>query len=309
MEAATVSEPALPIVPADVQAIAARIPVFAGISEPVVTPPAGVISLNNRNYRVEAGGKAYLLRIGAETAHLLGIRREEEIETARAAASVGVGPEILYAESNGVMVMPFIDGGHWEPEAFHDPANIVRLAETLRRLHAVKTVAARGSEFRRIERLLESAVSLGLEMPPDLDRHLRKLARIEQQRRSDPRYVDGLAHNDFWGNNFLDDGRTLYLIDWEFSGTGDTLIDLATLSYAGDYSEQEQIALLDAYGLKEPGSLAVLQTMRWVVSFFEGAWALVMHGIRGSRPGGDVGRGEFDYRNHARVMFERLSSV
>ena len=148
---------AVPIVPPEVRAIANRIPLFAGVSDLHIAPLTGVISLNNTNYRVEAGGASYLLRIGSESACFLGIRREEEIEAAQAAASVGVGPQVLYAEPTGVMVMPFIEGKHWEPETFHVPANIARIAETLRRLHAVKTVTAQGSEFRRIERLIDSA--------------------------------------------------------------------------------------------------------------------------------------------------------
>jgi thiamine kinase-like enzyme len=293
----------LPNVPPEVQALASRIPIFAAVSDLRIAPLADVISLNNANYRIEAAGAAYLLRVGAETARYLSIRREEEIEAATAAAAVGVAPNILYAEPTGVMVMPFIEGKHWEPEAFHEPGNILRLADTLRRLHAVKTVAAQGSEYRRIERLLESAASLGLELPPGIDGYRAKLARIERERMSDPRYVPGLAHNDFWANNFLDDGERLYLVDWEFSGTGEPLIDLATISMAGRYSDEEQRTLLSAYGLTEPNDLASLQTMKWVVTFFEAAWALVMHGIRGS------GSGIFDYARHARTMFDRLSAV
>lgn len=294
-------------IPADVLALAARIPLFAGNADLHIAPLEGVISLNNTNYRVTAGGETYLLRIGAENDRLLGIRREEEIEAAMAAAQRGVAPQVLYSEPNGVMVMAYIHGRHWEPEEFHQPRNILRLADTLRRLHAVKTVAASGSEYRRIERLLESARVLGLEMPPELDRHRAKLARIEQERERDPRYTAGLAHNDLWANNFLDDGENLFLVDWEFSGTGDTVIDLATISMAGRCSEEEQSALLRAYGLTEPKDLATLQTMKWVVSFFEGAWALVMHGIRGSSTAAVGAQGAFNYADHARTMFERLS--
>ena len=296
-------------VPPDIMALAERIPLFAAASDVQIAPLAGVISLNNTNYRVEAEGKSYLLRVGAETARLLGIRREEEIESAKAAASAGVAPEVLYAEPSGVMVMPFIEGKHWGAEAFHEPANIVRIAETLRRLHAVKTVAAQGSEYRRIERLLDSAISLNQELPPDIDEYREKLNRIEWERRSDPRYSPGLVHNDFWANNFLDDGENLYLVDFEFSGTGDTLIDLATISMGSRYSEEEQTALLTAYDLTGPGDLATLQTMKWVVTFFEACWALVMHGIRGSGSAAYGEEGNFNYQNHARTMFERLSAA
>ena len=150
---------------------------------------------------------------------------------------------------------------------------------------------------------------MNLELPSDIDSLHEKLIRIEQERLSDPRYTPGLAHNDFWANNFLDDGKNLYLVDWEFSGTGDTLIDLATVSMAGGYSEEEQTALLNAYGLMEPEDRVTLQTLKWVVTFFEALWAVVMHGIRGSGSAADGTAGEFDYHRHAQRMFERLNTL
>ena len=283
-----------------------RIPLFANASSLSIAPLQGVISLNNANYRVTLGDDAYLLRVGADSARYLGIRREEEIESAQSAAKAGVAPAVLYAEACGVMVSPFLQARHWEAADFHQPANIQRLADTLRRLHAVKEVAAQGSEYRRIERLIESANTLGLELPPNIEALCEKLARIESERLNDVNTIVGLAHNDFWANNFLDDGETLYLVDWEFAGTGDTLIDLATISMAGGYSEEEQVALLDAYGLDGGASLETLQTMRWVVAFFEAMWALVMDGLRGSGSDTSGKDGEYNYANHARRMFERL---
>jgi thiamine kinase-like enzyme len=283
----------------DINALADRIPIFSGVPDIKIAPLTGVISLNNTNYRVTKSGTDYLLRVGAETAHYLGVRRTEEIEAARAAALAGIGPEVLYSEPSGVMVLTFISGRHWTPEDLRDAKNIQRLAEALRRLHAIKTVVANGSEYRRIERLLESAVAMHLDLPIDLEIYCEKLRRIEQARMRDPRAVFGLAHNDFWPNNFLDDGDRLFFVDWEFSGTGDTLIDLATISMGSGYTQTEEAALLAAYGLAEESDLETLQTMKWVVRFFEASWALVMHGLRGS---GD----EFNYQNHAKTMFAQL---
>lgn len=271
-----------------------------------IEPMTGVISLNNTNYRVEADGQLYFLRIGNETARYLGIQWESEIESAIAGARVGVGPEILYDSPSGVMLMPFIAGRSWEPAKFHESQNLQRIAETLRTLHSVTSVNGSGSQFERIEILLTNASNLGATLPSDLDRHREKLAAIAQTRSRDPRFRPCLAHNDLWANNFLDDGNRLYLVDWEFSGLGDGLIDLATISMAGGLSEEEQSTLLHAYGMVEPDDLNMLQSMKWVVTFFEGTWALVMHALRvnGICPV-EIGN-EFDYQRHANAMFERL---
>jgi thiamine kinase-like enzyme len=292
----------------DIEAIARRIPLLADVSDLRLGPLQGVISLNNANYRVDADGKAYVLRIGAETARFLGIRREEELEAACAAAKAGVGPEVFYSDPAGIMLMPLIEGRHWEAEEFHSPANMARIARTLRRLHSVIDVAAQGSEYRRIERLLDSAVALGLELPSGTETYREKLTDIERQRIGDPRYVPGLAHNDLWANNFLDDGERLWLVDWEFSGTGDGMSDLATISMAGSYSGEEQCALLTEYGLTASEDFETLQTMKWVARFFEAAWALVQHGLRGSGSDTSGKQEDYNYLAYAFRMFERLSA-
>src|ERR1051326_6760355 len=66
--------------PSEVNDLLARIPVFAGADDICVEPLQDVISLNNTNYRVMANGREYVLRMAAETAQLLGVRRDEEGE-------------------------------------------------------------------------------------------------------------------------------------------------------------------------------------------------------------------------------------
>ena len=50
-----------------------RIPLFATATSLEIALLVGVISLNNTNYKVLADGKEYVLRIGTESAHYLGI--------------------------------------------------------------------------------------------------------------------------------------------------------------------------------------------------------------------------------------------
>jgi thiamine kinase-like enzyme len=170
--------------------------------------------------------------------------------------------------------------------------------DTLRRLHAIRGVAADGSVVRRIEALLASAWELGLPRPAGLDGYLKRLHAFAGARRTDPRFQPGLCHNDFWHNNFLDDGERLWLVDWEFSGDGDPLFDVATFCLGARYTAEQQEVILAAFGCSEPGNLALLREMQSVVFLFEGAWALVQHALRGSA--------EYDYQAHAARMFGRL---
>jgi thiamine kinase-like enzyme len=296
--------PLPPHVRAAVDAVVARVPAWRQARRGIrVAPLEGALSLNNVNYRLTVDGADYVLRIAADTvARHLGVRRHEEGAAASAAARAGIAPELVYFDAGtGHMVSRLIPGRHWEPEDFRAPGNIGRLAATLRRLHAIRGVPAQGWVYRRVERLLQSARSLGLQMPPDLSVHEERMRRLEARRQADPRVRVGLCHHDLWANNFLDDGQDLWLVDWEFGGEGDGLYDLATLSLAGGYSAAQHRELLRAY-FGECGSddLQSLQVMQYAVFFFEAAWALVQHGLRGSSPPG------FDYLGYARRRFQAM---
>ena len=282
-----------------------RIPLFATATSLEIALLVGVISLNNTNYKVLADGKEYVLRIGTESAHYLGIRRDEEQASARAVAEAGIAPALLFGDTAGLMLMPFITGKHWSGEEARAPENIARIAQTLRTLHALSesAVAAPCSIYERIERLMTSVDELGLEPPTTIDRFWWRLHAFRNQRAADTRFAPGLCHHDFWLNNFLvsnnDNEISLWLVDWEFAGIGDGLYDLATIALGAQYTPEQQKALLVAYGYSDPSDLASLEQMKNVVRFFEAAWALVQHGLRGS--GGD-----FDYLAYSQQTFAAL---
>lgn len=284
--------------PPEVRAIVAQIPAWSGARDLRATPLTGAASLNNTNYLVEVGGERAVLRIAAPTAHQIGVRRDHEIAAIQAAAQAGIAPALSYADAQGNLVSAYIDGRHWEAEEFHDRANLARLCATLRRLHAIRGVPADGSAERRIARLLASAAALGVELPSATAAHTTRLRAISEERARDRRFQPGLTHGDLWGNNFLDDGRQLWLVDWEFAGDGDTLFDLATISLAGRSTPDQQRQLLQEYGYTEPGDLRQLRMLHFVVFFFEAAWALVQHGR--------VGSAGYDYWAHATRMLDRL---
>ena len=71
-----------------------RVPETAG-HELVLTPLSGGIT--NRNYLIGLAGATdhYVIRLGGNDTHLLGISREVEHAATVAAAGVGIGPEVI----------------------------------------------------------------------------------------------------------------------------------------------------------------------------------------------------------------------
>jgi len=88
----------------EVEAIVAR--VWPG-EQPHVEVLGGGIT--NHNYKVDAAGGPYVLRIAGRDTAALGIDRSVEHEAALAAAAVGVGPEVVtFVEPEGYLVTRFI---------------------------------------------------------------------------------------------------------------------------------------------------------------------------------------------------------
>jgi aminoglycoside phosphotransferase (APT) family kinase protein len=266
----------------------------------------GTQSLNNDIWMLRSPrtSERFVLRLANPAAvDFLGVNRDEEFAAAAGAAGAGVGPEIVYHDAVlGHLVTRWIDSGpSWEGRDFRDPRQLARLVEMLRRLHAVTEIPGDPhSIFRRIDRLTDSIARLGLELPGRLPEHLRRLRDIEAERVADRSWPLGLTHNDLWWNNLLDDGSALWLVDWEFSGSGDGLYDLATVSLSGELGPAEDLALLDAYGRDAQRDLPALQSMKWVVHVFEAAWSITMHGL---------GRTDFDHLEHARWRVSELDAA
>ena len=55
------------------------------------------------------------------------------------------------------------------------------------------------------------------------------------------------AHNDYYHKNILDDGKKLWLVDWEFSGFNSPLLDLANVSKNNELSEDDDNFILEEY--------------------------------------------------------------
>jgi thiamine kinase-like enzyme len=230
-----------------------------------------------------------------ERAVWLGVRREEEFACHTAAADIGIAPRIVGSEPNGNLLMRFAPGKHLTPEDARTPENIIRVAKTLRRLHSISPTSAGNSICWRIERLVESARVHNLELPSNIEALLVELRRREALVREGRSWV-GLCHNDFWLNNFLDDGENLWLLDFEFAGCGDAMYDLATFALGCQLDDVQKELLLATHG---GGDFELLEAAQFTILFFEATWSLVQHYLRGSQ--------EHDYLSYSRSTFQRLS--
>jgi thiamine kinase-like enzyme len=259
-----------------------------------VEPLGGGIT--NRNFRVRVEGCDYVLRIGGKDTELLGIDREAEHRASLVAAELAVGPEVVaFVQPEGYLVTRFIAGSPVPPDEMRRPETLRRATAVLRRIHDGPAIPGRFDSFRVVEDYARTASRHGVRVPPDYEWAKGFADEIEGARGSPPPRP---CHNDLLNANFIDDGESIRIVDWEYAGMGDPAFDLANFSVNHDFGRDENEALLEEYlgAVRGPG-LASLELMRFMSDFREAMWGVVQQGISEL---------DFDFVAYAGDHFERL---
>jgi thiamine kinase-like enzyme len=231
--------------------------------------------ITNHNYRVRDGERSYVARLCVEKP-LLGIDRRNEVVCQRAAHACGVAPEVVHYEG-GVLVSAHLDARTMTAEGVRDPAFLPRVAEVLRRLHdswdRLTGEVLYFSAFQAVRTYARTARDLGARLPDDIEALLEDSRRLA--RRVGP-FVPVLCHNDLLAANILDDGRRVWLVDWEYGAVGHPLFDLANLSANCALPEALERALLHAYrGEVDPRDLFELRVIKTVSLLREALWSVI----------------------------------
>ncbi|WP_165073067.1 choline/ethanolamine kinase family protein [Paludisphaera rhizosphaerae] len=246
-----------------------RIPAWSDRS-PVVTPLVG--GLTNRAYRVDVGGEAFVVRIPGAGTEWLAIDRGNELYNTRAAAEAGVCPRVVHHfDDVNVMVLEFIPSETMTSESMRRPGMPTRLAQVLKKLHAGPRFLHDFDMFALTRRYLRITQELAIPIPDDYIGYLPEVDRIEAAfaRRPVPTVP---CHNDLLAGNILDDGRRLWLIDFEYSGNNDPTFELGNTCQELEYDEPRVEEMCAAYfGDAYPDKLA---RMRLNILLSDVGWTL-----------------------------------
>ena len=111
------------------------------------------------------------------------------------------------------------------------------------------------------------------------------------------------GHNDFLPGNIIDDGRKLWIIDYEYAGFSTGMFDLAGLASNASFSAEEAAELLTAYFGMAPGEdlLRSHAAMSCASLLREALWGLVSE-VHMSATGAD-------YAEYARENFARFDAA
>jgi len=277
-----------------IEHILEQIPGWRG-KELVVAPLLGGIT--NQNYRVDVAGETFVLRIGGKGTRLLGIDRGHEHACTAIAAQLGIGAEVIhFLASEDVLVTRFIVGSAISAETAAQPETLGRIVASMKRYHEGPTFPGTFSPFATVRDYHQKALERGVAFPATLPQVYALMEQIEEA--IGPLDQPKPCHNDLLASNFIDDGQSIWILDWEYAAMGDLFFDLGNFAVNQALNEEQCEYLLHCYfGEVRRADVAHLHLMRLGSDLRESFWGFLQLG---------VSELDFDYHEYAHHHLQRF---
>jgi thiamine kinase-like enzyme len=203
--------------------------------------------ITNTNFIVDDRGERFVVRVGDDIP-IHGIMRFNEIAAARAAHAAGISPEIVYS-ADGVFIMRFIEGRTLTEQEVREQQNLERIIHLIQVCHNEIPKHFQGPAlvfwpFHVCRSYILTAREGNSRMMDALPRFLDLNEKLEKTV-GEIKLVFG--HNDLLAANFIDDGKRLWLLDWDYAGYNAALFDLAGLSSNNELSGEQEDWILETY--------------------------------------------------------------
>ena len=249
------------------------LPLWQGKVDP--QPLSGGIT--NVNFLVEDAGRKVVVRVGDDIP-IHQVMRFNELAASRAAATAGISPAVRHVEP-GVLVIDFIEGKTLAAEDIRAPGMLPRILPLIARCHHELPQFLRGPVlafwvFHVIRdygwTLKEGNSAHALLLPA-----LLELAGKLERAVGEVEVVFG--HNDLLPANFIDDGKRLWLIDWDYAGFNSPLFDLGGLASNNQLTAAQEDWMLETYFERpiDDGLRRRYQAMKCASLLRETLWSMV----------------------------------
>jgi len=145
-----------------------------------------------------------------------------------------------------VMILEFIPGETMSAPRLQSASMALRMAHSFKRLHAAPRFLRDFDMFRLIEAYLRIVEEHEVQIPSDYREWLPLVADIERAVR-----IGALpsvsCHNDLLCENYIDDGPSLRIVDYELSGNNDPCFDLGNTAQEANFDDALRAFLCEAY--------------------------------------------------------------
>ncbi len=200
-----------------------------------IQPVSG--GLTNSNYKVSVDGKPFFVRVPGAKTELLAVDRRNEYFNSQAAAQTGIGPQVhYYIPEYQAMVLEYLDGVTMSNASLAAAGMPTRITQSIKRLHAGPRFLTDFNMFRLTEYYLEICKQHGIHIPEGYPERLPAIRLIEDAMAAHP-LPSVPCNNDLLAENYIDDGQSIRIIDYEYSGNNDPCFELGNTCQELKYND------------------------------------------------------------------------
>lgn len=208
--------------------------------------------MTNKSFLFEFEGEKYIFRIPGEGTEVL-INRKQEYAVYKEIENLKISDKIIYfGENSGVKITKFIESSH-SADA-HSENDLKQSIKGIRKLHnsGVKV----DHEFNIEERINYYEKIANEKNAIFYNDYAEVRAKMQEllDALKDTEKSFTLTHIDFVPDNVLLRDDDVFLIDWEYAGMCDPLVDVAMFDIYAYYNEAELEHLMQLYFDREPTS-------------------------------------------------------
>jgi thiamine kinase-like enzyme len=258
--------------------------------------------ITNVNFLVEDNTGKYVVRFGDDIPehHVM---RFNELAANRAAYEVGLSPKVIHAEKS-LTVLQYIQSTTLKEEDVRKPEMLPRIITLVKKYHTEVPKHFRGPAMifwvfhvvRDYSATLLDNNSVHKSLIPEL------LSMNEKLEQASGPFDMVFGHNDLLCGNILDDGKRLWLIDFDYAGFNSPLFDLGGLASNNGLSEGQEKWMLETY-FETPTNQAMLhryEAMKCASLLRETMWSMV------SEIKSEI---DFDYAAYTAENYSRFKSA
>ena len=243
--------------------------------------------LTNANFKVEVDAEPFFVRIPGASTELLAVDRDNEYFNTKAAAQAGVAPKVLYyLPEFQAMVLEFIEGRTMSRDELNAPGMPRRMAQAIKKLHAGPRFLSDFNMFRLTEYYLSLCRERHIRVPDGYRERMSAVEQIEKAMSVHPLSTVP-CNNDLLAENYMDDGKQLWLIDYEYSGNNDPCFELGNTCQEMQFDEECVLEVCAAYfGSPSANKVARMKLNMIMSDVGWGLWAAIQ---------AEISKIEFDF--------------
>jgi len=177
------------------------------------------------------------------------------------------------------MVIEFVDGVTMSKDSLNAPGMPTRMAQAIKKLNQGPRFLLDFNMFRLTEYYLSLCSERGIKTPDGYNDRIDTVNRIEQAMNAKP-LATVPCNNDLLAENYIDDGKQLWLIDYEYSGNNDPTFELGNTCQEMQFSDSQIEEVCAAYfGEANPAMIARMKLNMIMSDVGWGLWAAIQANI------------------------------